>query len=253
MNRKTICSALIVGVIAVLAACATQLSSDDPVLSGTVTSRNGAEAGVWVIAETTDLPTKFAKMVVTDDNGRYVMPDLPRANYQVWVRGYGLVDSPKVSATPGRVLDLTASVAPNEAAAAQYYPSIYWFSMLNVPAKNEFPGTGPNGNGIAPGMLTQNHWLNNIKTNGCLSCHGFGTPGTRTIPKMFAEYPTSMDAWMRRIVSGQAMNNMIAAADRMGTLRSLSLYADWTDRIATGELPFDKPARPQGEIGRAHV
>ena len=38
----------------------------------------------------------IAKIVVTDDQGRYVIPDLPTANYQVWVRGYGLVDSPKM-------------------------------------------------------------------------------------------------------------------------------------------------------------
>ena len=65
----------------------------------------GPEAGVWVIAETTDLPTKFAKIVVTDDRGRYLMPDLPKANYDVWVRGYGLVDSAKVTAAPGKTLE----------------------------------------------------------------------------------------------------------------------------------------------------
>ena len=42
-------------------------------------ARKGPEAGVWVIAETTDLPTKFARIVVTDDRGRYVIPDLPKA------------------------------------------------------------------------------------------------------------------------------------------------------------------------------
>src|SRR5712692_3377684 len=88
-------------------------------LGGTVASSNGPEAGVWVIAETTDLPTKFAKLVVTDDRGRYLIPDLPKASYSVWVRGYGLVDSPKVMAEPGRQLNLTATVAPDEAAAAR--------------------------------------------------------------------------------------------------------------------------------------
>ena len=76
-------------------------------LEGVVTGPNGLEAGVWVIAETTELPTKFVKIVVTDDQGRYVLPDLPNATYQVWVRGYGLVDSPKVEAAPGRILNLT--------------------------------------------------------------------------------------------------------------------------------------------------
>src|SRR5262245_54503431 len=90
---------------------------------GCVVSRpGGPEAGVWVIAETTELPTKYAKMVVTDDQGRYVIPDLPTANYQVWVRGYGLVDSAKVRAKPGQQLNLTAAPAPSERAAAHYYP-----------------------------------------------------------------------------------------------------------------------------------
>src|ERR1700674_2317076 len=111
-------------------------------LGGVVTSTKGPEAGVWVIAETTDLPTKMAKIGATDDQGRYVIPDLPKANYSVWVRGYGLVDSPKVQAAPGKLLNLTAVPAPNEAAAAEYYPPIYWLSMLNVPVKSEFPGTG---------------------------------------------------------------------------------------------------------------
>ena len=91
-------------------------------IGGMVASAAGPEAGVWVIAETTDLPTKFARIVVTDDQGRYVLPDLPNATYSVWVRGYGLVDSPRVEARPGQPLNLTAVVAPNERAAAEYYP-----------------------------------------------------------------------------------------------------------------------------------
>src|SRR5918992_2748782 len=125
---------------------AVAIDSDD--IGGVVTSANGPEAGVWVIAETTELPTKFAKMVVTDDQGRYVMPDLPKANYTVWVRGYGLVDSPKVQATPGKALNLNAVVAPDAAAAAEYYPAVYWYAMLKIPDKGEFPGTGAQGNGM---------------------------------------------------------------------------------------------------------
>src|SRR5438552_3364439 len=76
------------------------IDADD--IGGVVTSAKGPEAGVWVIAETKDLPTKFVHIVVTDDQGRYVLPDMPRATYQVFVRGYGLVDSPRVSGKPGQ-------------------------------------------------------------------------------------------------------------------------------------------------------
>src|ERR1700687_4233728 len=75
---------------------AVAIDSDD--IGGAVRGPAGPEAGVWVIAETTELPTKFTKIVVTDDQGRFVIPDLPRADYEVWVRGYGLVDSPKLRA-----------------------------------------------------------------------------------------------------------------------------------------------------------
>src|SRR3978361_2279611 len=90
-------------------------------IGGVVTGAKGPEAGVWVIAETADLPTKFVKIVVTDDQGRYVLPDLPKANYDIWFRGYGLVDSPKVKAQPCKALDLKSVQAPSRAAAAAYY------------------------------------------------------------------------------------------------------------------------------------
>jgi hypothetical protein len=125
-----------------------QQQSADPALTiganelgGVVTSSKGPEAGVWVIAETTDLPTKFTRIVVTDDRGRYLVPDLPKANYSVWVRGYGLVDTPKTQSAPGKRIDLNAVIAPSAAAAAEYYPASYWYAMLKVPAKSEFPGT----------------------------------------------------------------------------------------------------------------
>src|SRR5262249_38767061 len=91
-------------------------------IGGVVTSVNGPEAGVWVIAETTELPTKFVKIVVTDEQGRYLIPELPKVNYSVWVRGYGLIDSQRVQSPPGKIVNLTALVAPNAAAAAEYYP-----------------------------------------------------------------------------------------------------------------------------------
>jgi len=216
-------------------------------LGGVVTGANGPEAGVWVIAETTDLPTKFAKIVVTDDRGRYVVPDLPKANYSVWVRGYGLVDSAKVRTAPGKIVNLTAVVAPSAAAAAEYYPAIYWYSMLRVPDKSEFPGTVPDGNGVNPALRSQEQWLDIVKTNGCYTCHALGNKATRTISPMLRESAkSSEDVWQRRIQSGQALTQMTTNLGRMGNTRALKLFADWTDRIAAGELPTSKPTRPQG-------
>ena len=138
------------------------LTVDANDIGGTVTGTTGPEAGVWVIAETTDLPTPFNKIVVTDELGRYFVPDLPAATYQVWVRGYGLIDSPKIEVLPGTVQNLAAIVAPNPHAAAEYFPAGYWLSLLEVPSEDEFPGTGPEGNGLSPNMESQAEWLRNL-------------------------------------------------------------------------------------------
>src|SRR6266536_1761200 len=214
-------------------------------LEGVVTGPNGPEAGVWVIAETTDLPTRFAKIVVTENQGRYLIPELPSANYNVWVRGYGLVDSPKTKSTPGKTLNLTAVAAPDAKAAAQYYPAGYWFSLLRPPAKEEFPGTGPTGNGISPAMKTQAQFLWQIKSGTCLSCHALGTRGTRELPEALRTLGSTEKAWERRLMSGQAGGNMISALVQMGRERTLKMFADWTERIAAGEVP-PTPRRPQG-------
>src|SRR5262245_55666477 len=137
---------------------AVQIDGDD--IGGVVTSKNGPEAGVWVIAETAELGTRFGKIAVTDDQGRYVIPDLPQATYSVWVRGYGLVDSPKVKSARGQIVNLNAVVAPTAAAAAAYYPAIYWFALLRIPDKSQFPGTGPEGNGMPVAFRSQEQWLN---------------------------------------------------------------------------------------------
>jgi hypothetical protein len=222
---------------------AVPVDADD--LGGVVTGASGPEAGVWVIAETADLPTKFVKIVVTDDRGRYVVPDLPKANYNVWVRGYGLVDSPKVQAAPGKSLNLKATPAPNPRAAAEYYPAGYWLSLIKVPEKSEFPGTAPGGNGIAPNMKSQSEYIRSLKSGGCTACHQLGTKGTREMPKGIGTFHSSAEAWDRRIQSGQAGAQMAGGLNQMGKDRTLAMFADWTDRIAAGELP-PAPARPQG-------
>src|SRR5579872_1357926 len=221
------CLAGALGVLYAQQTPATTVSIGGTDLGGVVSGPKGPEAGVWVIAETTDLPTKFAKVVVTDDLGRYVIPDLPKASYSVWVRGYGLVDSPKVKAAPGKNLNLTAVLAPTAAAAAEYYPGVYWYSMLQIPIKSEFPGTGQKGNGINEVMKTQPYWIDTVK-NSCQSCHALGSKGIRTIPKEWGPAANSVDAWNRRLQAGQAKANMALTLGRLGPQKALSLFADWT-------------------------
>jgi hypothetical protein len=215
-------------------------------IGGVVRGPNGPEAGVWVIAETTDLATKMNKTVVTDDQGRYVIPDLPKANYVVWARGYGLVDSAKATAEPGKIVNITAVPAPSQAAAAELYPAIYWFSMLRIPGKDMFPGTGPNGNGMPTFMKSQLQWTDQVKTNGCYACHQLGNRATRVIPPQLGTFKNSVEAWERRVQSGQAMAQMAAALGRQQPQIAIDNLANWTDRVAAGELPFAKPERPQG-------
>jgi hypothetical protein len=162
-------------------AAAVAIDNDD--IGGVVTGPNGPEAGVWVIAETTDLPTRYIKSVVTDDQGRYVIPDLPVGNYQVWVRGYGLVDSPKMRAKPGQMLNHTAVQAPNAASAAHYYPAIYWYTMMKIPPAKDFGGSSD-----IPKNITQDVWRQRMNNVDCVGCHQLGQEATRTIPAQFGHF-----------------------------------------------------------------
>ena len=217
----------------------------DGVIRGVVRSGAGGEAGVWVIAETADLETTFRKIVVTGDDGRFLVPDLPDAAYEVWVRGYGLVDSDKHAARPGDELTLEVAAAATPQEAARIYPANYWYSLLEVPAEDEFPGTGPRGNGIGRGMRHQAEWVDRLK-DGCQLCHQMGNMATREMPMIDVDdFDSTVAAWDHRVQVGRSGPSMNSGLNRMGRERALQLFADWTDRIAAGEVP-PEPPRPQG-------
>ncbi|MCE0496496.1 MAG: carboxypeptidase-like regulatory domain-containing protein, partial [Methylacidiphilales bacterium] len=244
---------------------AEQVAIDPDDIGGVVTSSKGPEAGVWVIAETAELPTKFRKIVVTDERGRYLLPQLPKAAYKVWVRGYGLIDSPAVSAIPGEHLGLTAVIAPDAKAAAQYYPANYWLSLLHVPPKSAFPmtvsvpadrlpysrgagsmqehdpvGDGPMQKGV---VETQANWIATMKN--CASCHQMGTRITREISPELGNFGSSTEAWDQRVRMGQVGSSMVGMLNPLGLADAEKAWADWSDRIAKGEIP-PAPPRPAG-------
>src|SRR6266851_721372 len=191
-----------VGLAALIAACASyplyalqgQRSAPNApqangYITGAVQGSGGPEAGVWVIAETKGLPTNFIKIVVTDDQGRFMLPDLPAASYSVWVRGYGLADSTPIQLRPGAApVTLKATTAKTPQAAAKVYPGNYWLSLMEPPAKSLFPGTGPQGNGLGLTMQSQNNWIYQLKS-GCNFCHQLGNLETRNLDHVLAAKP----------------------------------------------------------------
>jgi hypothetical protein len=205
------------------AGAAVAIDADD--IGGIVTSAKGPEAGVWVIAETTETPARFARIVVTDDRGRYVVPDLPKATFQVFVRGYGLVDSAKQAAKPGQRLNLKAEIAPNQRAAAEVFPAAWWLSMVEVP----------------PGNRAVTDEIRN-----CLNCHQMGNKGTREIPAdvLSASSQNHLEAWNRRTAMGPVGPSMAGSFRRMGDHRQV--LSNWTERVAKGEAPKQTPPRPAG-------
>jgi hypothetical protein len=196
-------------------------------IAGVVASSKGPEAGVWVIAETTELRTKFVRIVVTDDHGRYLIPDLPQANYRVFVRGYGLLDSMQQPAKPGQQLDFKTEVAPDARAAAKVYPAAWWLSMLTLPIDQEF----------------QKKFTMDIKE--CFDCHQVGSRTTRELgTASSAGAISTLDAWDRRTKIGPSGPSMGGFFQAIGSQRAL--FADWTDRIMKGDAPQQKPSRPAG-------
>ena len=222
----------------------TSTSAAEGDIAGVVNGPNGPEAGVWVIAETDDLETHLIKIVVTNDDGRFLVPGLPDAGYRVWVRGYGLADSTPVEAQPGANLTLTAAAAATPQDAAAIYPANYWYSLVEVPPANEFPGTGDGGNGLGERMTSQAAFVDQMK-QGCQLCHQMGNQITREITHIRDRFDSTAHAWENRIRFGQRGVRMIDIIGSMGRDRTVGMFASWTDRIAAGEVPA-APPRPAG-------
>ena len=217
-------SALLVGLLIAVsctrAGDVVPIDSDD--IGGVVTGAAGPEAGAWVIAETNDLMTKFSRIVVTDEQGRYLLPDLPPAMYQVWVRGYGLVDSSRVEASPGQQLNLTAVTAPDSRAAADYYPPKYWLALLDGAELD----------------------VAHVK-DGCLSCHLIGNKATREISADLGTFDSNVEAWAHRLRVGPFAGTMSSFLGRLGPApQPLVAFANWTDSIAEGAHPMQVPGAP---------
>jgi hypothetical protein len=220
-------------------------------ISGRVVNGENPEAGVWVIAETHETNTPLIKIVVTDDAGRFALPQLPEVTYKVWVRGYGLADSAKVKGRPGDTgLELKVQSAADAREAAKIYPGDYWLSLLQVPAASSLPGTGgkaDGGNGFLPVIQSQDDWMHRFKKD-CNFCHQLGNQLTRTLTHMdFTKlgFQSHEDAWIYRTSLGVRGTSMAAAFLQFGGEGMASTLANWTRAVEAGNVP-PMPPRPQG-------
>lgn len=187
----------------------------DGVIAGRVTGAGGhAEAGVWVIADTRDLPTPVRKIVVSDEAGRFVVPELPQAKWDLWVRGYGVRDTTPVAAAPGEEnVEIKVEKTRSAVEAAAIYPASWWLSLMNPPAGD--PG-----------------WTNQFKL-GCQLCHQIGSTLTRSLTR------EQLDRGLRKATY------MHVTADGLGREKLLNAMEDWSIRIRSGEVP-SAPPRPTG-------
>src|SRR5262245_59947019 len=222
--RKAIFGSAIAALMAALVSVGVQGQAAADYITGVVQGASGPEAGVWVIAETKDLPTNFIKIVVTDDRGRFMLPELPAASYSVWVRGYGLVDSAKTQLKPSATaVTLSVNPAKTPQEAAQVYPGNYWLSMMQPPDPSIFPGTGEKGNGVGPAMLSQNHWINSLKSD-CNFCHQLGNKLTRSVDHVLKAKPdlkTHAEAREWRLGTGVRGTAMYGVLNNQGKEPSL--------------------------------
>jgi streptogramin lyase len=185
-------------------------------IQGQVTGPGGPEAGVWVIAQTNSLGTPFRKIVVTDDDGRFVIPQLTPATYKVWVRGYGLRDTEKVSASPGTDSLTIRAQRAGRVEAAEFYPASYWLSMMAPPG--DVPDTDA--------------FFSSVKL-GCELCHQLGSKATRTLTRAQLDH-----GWMKA-------STMNGTADGFGRDRMLDMVSAWSAKVRAGETP-PAPPRPSG-------
>jgi hypothetical protein len=196
-------------------------------ISGQVVNEKGPpEAGVWVIAETDSLPTDYRKIVVTDDKGRFVLPQLPNVEYEIWVRGYGLADSEKHMGSGGDDLLIQVKNAETASVAAEIYPANYWLSMLSPPSVDllqeaDYP------------YDSQSAWLSQFKLS-CLLCHQIGNSYTRFTDRAAFDHGLKKTAGMNFI--SQEMNRELL----VNTLGSFA------SDIASGKIPAEVPPRPEG-------
>ena len=212
----------------------TAIAIDDKSIGGVVTSRFGPEAGVWVIAETTAFETRFARIAVTDEAGRYVIPDLPKAPYRLWVRGYGLVDLKKVAAELGKRWTSRPSSRRASRPRRNIIRDLLGFAHQS-PGQEPLPRHRGPGNGVPENLRTQEQWLDFVKTNGCGTCHQLGNFATRTFPAAFGHFASSLDAWS--LGFGRDSRARHAEFHRAGDNADgghLAALADWTDRIKAG-------------------
>ena len=221
-------------------------------IGGVVESSQGPEAGVWVIAETTELPTKLIRRSWSrDDQGRFVLPELPKASYNVWVRGYGLADSTPVKAAPGGSGSTSLALKAVRAGSSRRRPQrstrpTTGIRFSKCPARTSSRGRALMATASRTTFASQAQFVDQLK-QGCQLCHQLGnrlTRGSGTCRSSgFKDTASSVGPPASDRAAGWRDGQSMAT--RMGRKAVLNMYAKWTDAIAAGAVP-EAPPRPKG-------
>ena len=189
-------------------------------------------AGAWVTGVNATTSSHPRKTVVTDENGRYVIPDLPGPNpYQVRARVYGYADRWIKNVSAGTVVNIEYQAQDrlgSKETAAQY-PAQYWLSLVDVPSESKVK---------AAGFEDQRHWMGQFNMV-CQLCHQLGTAATRR-PKTRAEW----DAVLK------LAGNMDGFANLLNRDLLLDALAGWSEKIKGGALPPEASPRPAGKAAQ---
>ena len=138
VNISTLGPMLVAVVVSGLSGCSSEAASipiDGDDIGGTVTSAEGARSrrlghrGDRRIRDALRENRRHGRSGSLSGSG-----SAAGQLFKVWVRGYGLADSAKSDAAPGKIVNLTANVAPDAAAALRrIYPAAYWYAMMKLP------------------------------------------------------------------------------------------------------------------------
>ena len=222
-----------------------QIPIDADDIAGVVRSARGPEAGVWVIAETTDTPTQ-----VPEDRGHRRPGPVPVARSpgttrhvqdlgaRLWPRRFDA--GPRDTGAASRTHRGAGARSPRGGADL---PGELLVLPHQYPAGEGLSGHGPVRQRHQPGHGARNITGSTRSKRTATSATSWATRRRVRFPAALGTFASSVAAWDRRVQVGQDGAGMSSAVSVLGRARGLEMFANWTDRIAAGKSRLRRRAQ----------